>query len=146
MEFFCRDCCVAICHSCVATNHDGHAKMLLEEAANERKVKAKLVLENQKKTASERRREIAQLDSDCAKIQDHVASVKKGVQQFVDNMMAVMEAQKQESFDYLDNRAAESMQRLKIQRGEIENQVKITETEIGATEAILQRNISTEIM
>ncbi|XP_022780915.1 E3 ubiquitin-protein ligase TRIM71-like [Stylophora pistillata] len=31
-------------------------------------------------------------------------------------MMAVMEAQKQESFDYLDNRAAESMQRLKIQR------------------------------
>lgn len=120
--------------------------MLLEEAANERKSKAKLVLENQKKTASERRREIAQLDSDCAKIQDHVASVKKGVQQFVDNMMAVMEAQKQESFDYLDNRAAESMQRLKIQRGEIENQVKITETEIGATEAILQRNISAEIM
>ena len=68
------------------------------------------------------------------------------MQQFVDNMMAVIEAQKQETFDDLDNRAAESMHRLRIQRGEIEKQVKITETGIEAAEAILQRNISAEIM
>ena len=68
------------------------------------------------------------------------------MQQFVDNMMAVIEAQKQETFDDLDNRAAESMHRLRIQRGEIEKQVKITETGIEATEAILQRNISAEII
>ena len=68
------------------------------------------------------------------------------MQQFVDNMMAVIEAQKQETFDDLDNRAAKSIHRLKIQRGEIENQVKITETGIEATEAILRRNISAEIM
>ena len=146
LEFFCKDCCVAICHSCVATTHDGHAKMLLEEAANERKLQAKSAIENQRKTALEKRREIARLDSDCAKIQEHVASVKKSVQQFVDNMMAVIEAQKQETFDDLDNRAAESMHRLRIQRGEIEKQVKITETSIEATEAILQRNISAEII
>ena len=68
------------------------------------------------------------------------------MQQFVDNMMAVIEAQKQETFDDLDNRAAESMHRLRIQRGEIEKQVKITETGIEAAEAILQRNISAEII
>ena len=120
--------------------------MLLEEAPNERKLQAKSAIENQRKTALEKRRQIVRLDSDCAKIQEHVASVKKGVQQFVDNMMAVIEAQKQETFDDLDNRAAESMHRLRIQRGEIEKQVKITETSIEATEAILQRNISAEIM
>ena len=146
LEFFCKDCCVAICHSCVATTHDGHAKMLLEEAANDRKLLAKSAIENQRKTALEYRREIARLDSDCAKIQEHVASVKKSVQQFVDSLMGVIEAQKQETFDDLDNRAAESIHRLKIQRSEIENQVKITETGIEATEAILQRNISAEIM
>nr|XP_058943691.1 E3 ubiquitin-protein ligase TRIM71-like [Pocillopora verrucosa] len=146
LEFFCKDCCVAICHSCVATTHDGHAKMLLEEAANDRKLLAKSAIENQKKTALEYRREIARLDSDCAKIQEHVASVKKSVQQFVDSLMAVIEAQKQETFDDLDNRAAESIHRLKIQRSEIEKQVKITETGIEATEVILQRNISAEIM
>ena len=146
LEFFCKDCCVAICHSCVVTTHDGHAKMLLEEAANERKLQAKSAIENQRKTALEKRRQIARLDSDCAKIQEHVASVKKSVQQFVDNMMAVIEAQKQETFDDLDNRAAESMHWLRIQRGEIEKQVKITETSIEATEAILQRNMSAEII
>ena len=146
LEFFCKDCCVAICHSCVATTHDGHAKMLLEEAADDRKLLAKSAIEKQKKTALKKRREIARLDSDCAKIQEHVASVKKSVQQFVDSMMAVIEAQKQETFDDLDNRAAESIHRLKIQRSEIEKQVKITETGIEATEAILQRNISAEII
>ena len=49
LEFFCKDCCVAICHSCVATTHDGHAKTLLEEAANERKLQAKSAIENQKR-------------------------------------------------------------------------------------------------
>ena len=146
LEFFCKDCRVAICHSCVATSHDRHAKMLLEEAANEQKLQAMSAIENRKKIALKKRRKIAQLDSDFAKIQEHVASVKKGVQQFVDNMMAVIEAQKQETFDDLDNRAAESMHRLRIRRGKIEKQVKITETSIEAIEAILQRNISAEII
>lgn len=33
LEFFCQNCVVAICVSYVATIHDGHAKILLEEAA-----------------------------------------------------------------------------------------------------------------
>ena len=66
LEFFCKDCCVAICHSCVVTTHDGHAKMLLEEAANERKLQAKSAIENQRKTALEKRREIARLQTRTA--------------------------------------------------------------------------------
>ena len=36
LEFFCEKCKVAICNACALTNHEGHAKKLLEEAANER--------------------------------------------------------------------------------------------------------------
>ena len=146
LEFFCKDCSVAICYSCVATIHDGHPKILLEEAANERKLQAKSVIEHHKKIAQENRLKIAQLDSDCVKIQEHVANVKSNVQQFADNMIAVIEAQKQEIFDEVENQAKESIQRLEIQKSEIENQVKMTEAGIEQTEALLKRNISAEII
>ena len=39
IEFFCKICEVAICNACALTDHDGHGKILLELAANERKLK-----------------------------------------------------------------------------------------------------------
>ena len=37
LKFFCKDCKVAICNTCVVTLHEGHGKMILKEAANARK-------------------------------------------------------------------------------------------------------------
>ena len=48
LEFFCRSCEVAICYSCIAILHEGHPKMLLDEAANERKLHVKAAIESQK--------------------------------------------------------------------------------------------------
>ena len=146
LEFFCKICEVPICNACALTYHDSHAKILLEEAANERKLQAKSVIERHKKIAQENRLKIAQLDSDCVKIEEHVANVKRNVQQFADNMIAIIEAQKQEIFDEVENQAKESIQRLEIQKSEIENQVKMTEAGIEQTEALLKRNISAEII
>ena len=55
LKFFCNDCAQPICNSCVATIHDGHVKILLEEAANERKAEAKSVIESQNEKAQQMR-------------------------------------------------------------------------------------------
>ncbi|KAL9982215.1 hypothetical protein ACROYT_G011028 [Oculina patagonica] len=146
LEFFCKGCAVAICHSCVATVHDGHAKILLEEAANERKTQAKSVIEYHKQKAQEKINEIARLDLSCAEIQAQVANVKRSAQQFAENMIATIEAQKQEIFNEVENRARESIQQLGTQKSGIEHQLKMTEAEIEQTEAVLKRNVSAEIM
>ena len=146
LEFFCKDCDVAICYSCVATVHDGHTKILLEEAANERKIQAKSVIEYHKKKAQEKRNKIAQLISNCAEIQAQADNVKRSAQQFADGMIAEIEAQKQEIFNEAENRARESIQQLATQKSDFERQVKITDAGIKQTEAILKRNISAEIM
>ena len=39
LKFFCKNCKVAICNSCAMTLHEGHGKMLLQEATNARKTK-----------------------------------------------------------------------------------------------------------
>ena len=49
--------------------------------------------------------------------------MKTEVQQFVDNIYAAIEAKKMEIFDDVENQVKESLQRLGMQKQEIEQQV-----------------------
>jgi len=86
LEFFCKRCEVAICNSCVATIHDGHAKILLEEAANECKLRIEGFVESQKKAIQQKKNDIAKIEQNCHKIQEQVGKVKRDVQAFSDNI------------------------------------------------------------
>ena len=145
LEFFCRNCEEPICNSCVATIHDGHIKVLLEEAANERKAEAKSVIESQKEKAQQMRNEILQIDQKCAKIQKGIADVKRSAQQFADNMIAVIEAKKEEICNAAENQGKQSLERLGIQKSEIEQQAQKIETGVEKAEALLERTTSAEI-
>ena len=145
LKFFCNDCAEPICNSCVATIHDGHVKILLEEAANERKAQAKSVIESQKKIAQQMRDKILQIDQNCAKIQEKISNVNKSVQQFADNIFAVIEAKKQEIINEVQNQGKQSLQQLGIQRNAIEQQAQKIETGIEKTEILLKRSTNPEI-
>ena len=145
LEFFCRNCEEPICSSCVATIHDGHIKVLLEEAANERKAEAKSVIESQKVKAQKMRYKIFQVDQNCAKIQQRIANVKRSAQEFADNMIAVIEAKKEEIFNAAENQGKQSLERLEIQKSEFEQQAQKTEAGVKKAEALLQRSTSAEI-
>ena len=82
LKFFCKNCDVAICNSCVATIHDGHAKILLEEAANERKLQVKSLIDSQKIKVQQKRNEITKLEEDCNHIEAKAANVKRNVHRF----------------------------------------------------------------
>ena len=145
LKFFCNDCAEPICNSCVATIHDGHVKILLEEAANERKAQAKSVIESQKNIAQQMRNKILQIDQNCAKIQEKITNVNKSVQQFADNIFAVIEAKKQEIINEVQNQGKQSLQQLGIQRNAIEQQAQKLETGIEKTETLLKRSTNPEI-
>ena len=140
LKFFCNDCAQPICNSCVATIHDGHVKILLEEAANERKAEAKSVIESQKKM-----NKIFQIDQNCAKIQEKIAIVNKSVQQFADNIFAVIEAKKQEIINEVENQGKQSLKQLGIQKKATEQQAQKIETGIEKAETLLKWSINPEI-
>ena len=146
LKFFCKTCEIAICNACALTDHEGHAKMLLEEAANERKLQVKSVIESQKQKVQQKKNEIAKVDETSAQIQEKLANVKQEAQKFADKMIGVIEAKKQEIFNKAEGQAAESLERLVIQKSEIEHQVNTTETVIEQTETLLKRSTSAEIV
>ena len=146
LKFFCKICEIAICSTCALTDHEGHAKMPLEEAANERKLQVKSVIESQKQKVQQNRNEIAKLYKTSAQIQEKLATVKREAQKFADEMIGVIEAKKQKIFNKAERQAAESLERLVIQKSEIEHQVNTTETVIEQTETLLKRSTSAEIV
>ena len=145
LEFFCKKCEQAICNSCVATTHDGHVKILLEEAANEKKLQILSETESRKAKVQRMRNKISKLDESCDKIQTQVAKVKRSAQQFAESMIAVIEAKKQEIFSEADHEAQQYLERLRIQRIEIENKVKMVETAVGKSETLLERSTNAEL-
>jgi len=146
LEFFCKICEDSICNACALTDHEGHAKMLLEKAANERKSQVKSAIESQKEKVQMKKNEITKLDENCAKIQEHAANVKRSVEQLVETIFQVIDAKKQEIINEVENQAKESLQRLETNKSEIEDEVKMSEATLGKAETFLKRSGSAEIM
>ena len=146
LKFFCKNCEVAICNTCAMTLHEGHGKMLLQEATNARKTKINSMIKSLKDKALEKRKEVEQFNQKGMEVQAKVADVKSQVQTNVDQMIAIIEARKQDVFDAVDDQANKSLETLSRKKGKVENHVKIIESAIEQTESLMKRNFSTEIL
>ena len=146
LKFFCNDCEFAICSTCAITLHDGHVKVPLQDAAYERKLRLDSTIKSQKETALQMRNKITRLQSKCNEIQEQVACVKKSAQSFIDNLMKVFEAKKQELFKEVEDKAQEVIERLVEQQSEVEYKLRRIETSIEETERFLKRSTNAEIV
>ena len=146
LKFFCKNCENAICNTCAITLHEGHAKLLLQNVANERKSSIQSAMETQKEKALQMRNTITSLQSECNEIQEQVACVKKSAQSFIDNLMKVFEAKKWELFKEVEDKAQEVIERLVAQQSEVEYKLRRIETSIEKTERFLKRGTNAEIV
>ena len=146
IEFFCNICEVAICNACALTNHDGHGKILLEQAANERKLRVKSAIESQRKRAQTKRSKITKLDKCHNELQEQAARVKRNVQEYADSIHAAIEAKKLEIFDDVERRTKESLQEIGKQKEDFEEQARRHESEIENTETLLKRSTSAQLI
>ena len=73
LKFFCKQCEVSICNTCVVTFHEGHDKVLLQDAANERKLSLESAIESQKEKVLQKRNLISRLQKEYIQIQGQVS-------------------------------------------------------------------------
>ena len=146
LEFFCKNCKVAICNACALTEHEGHTKVLLEDGANEHRLRMESLIKSLDEKAEETRNEISELDQSSIDVQVEVADVKSKVQATADQMMAIIEARKQDIFGAVDSQAKESLECFALRKGEAENQLHNIESAIEETRQLLRRSSSAEIL
>ena len=146
LKLFCKDCKVAICNTCAVTLHEGHGKMLLEEATDARKTQINSMTQSLIEKAQEKRKELEKLNQKSTDIKLQVADFKSQVQTHVDQVTAIIEARKQDVFDAVDNQAKKSLESLSQKKDEVENQLKLIESAIEQTKALVKQSFSAEIL
>ena len=146
MKFFCKICEVAICNSCALLDHEGHAKMLLEQAANERKLRLKSAIECQKKRAQAKKSEIEKLNERYNEVLEQAACVRENVLEYADSIHAAIEAKKLEILDNLERKTKSSLEQIGIHRNEMQKELQLCESDIEKTETLIKRCTSAEIM
>ena len=90
MKFFCKICEVAICNACALLDHEGHAKMLLELATNERKLRLKSAIESQIKGAQTKKSQIEKLNERYNEVLEQAACVRGNVLEYADSIMQLL--------------------------------------------------------
>ena len=146
LELFCKDCNVAVCSTCAMTLHEGHGKMPLQEATDERKTQISSMIKSLKDKVLEKQKEVEQFNQKSIAFQSKVAEVKSQVQSCVDQIIAIIEAKKQDVFEKIDDQTKKSLGSLSEKKSEVEKQVKLIESAIEQTETLLKRSFSTEIL
>ena len=145
LKFFCKNCDAAICNLCVATIHDGHAKIVLEEAASERKIQVKSAIETQKKNIEHKKNVIADLERQCKQIEARGNAVKRDIHKFAENMISLIETKKKEMLNKADKQIRESLGCVRTQQYEVKRRVERLETAVEKAETLLKRCTKAEI-
>ena len=146
LELFCRVCKTTICNSCALIDHEGHAKIALEDAAKEQRLRINRKIESKKRKVQKKETRIAKLDENCTQVQEDAARVKSDVQQFTDNLIAAIEAKKSKIFDEIEKKAKQCLELLRDKSHEIEEKMKRDQAAIGKCDLLLKRSTNAQIM
>ncbi|XP_015774204.1 PREDICTED: E3 ubiquitin-protein ligase TRIM71-like [Acropora digitifera] len=146
LELFCQVCKTAICNSCALIDHEGHAKIALDDAAKEQRLRINRAIESKKGKAQKKLTRIAKLGANCGHVQEDAAIVKSEVQQFTDNLIAAIEAKKNKIFDELEKTAKQCMECLADKSQEIREEMKRDKIAIEKCDKMLKRSTNAQIV
>ena len=146
LRFYCKDCKVAVCNTCVVTLHDGHDKMLLQEATDASRSQINSTIASLKEKGLEERKEVEKYNQKIIEIQMQVADVESQVEKNVDQIIGIVNAKKQKILDAVDSQARKSLEFLTLKKEKAQNKVRLVEIATDQTESLMKRGSSVEIL
>ena len=146
LKFFCKNCETAVCQTCVPLEHGGHTLSLIEEETERQKIQMKSMVETQRNNLKTKKNIIRQLDEDYAKLIQQGEDVKRDVQTIVDNLIAVIEAKKRNTFSAVENQTTKSLESLTKSKNNIEEQIAVIESSLEKAEKLLTGSTYAEVV
>ena len=146
LKYFCKNCETAACQSCVLIHHAGHAILHLEEEAERQTIELKSLIQIQKHDLQAKVDTLYRLHEDYAKLIQQNDDIKRQVQKFVDNLIATIEAKKQNIIVAMDDETKRFLETLATQKKEIESEIKIIESSLEKADTILKRSTRAEVV
>ena len=146
LKFFCTNCEMPACQTCVTLDHGGHNMKLIKEEAERQKIQTNSLIESQRRNLQAKMNAVSQLDEDCAKLIQQAEDVKRDVETFVDNLIAAIQAKKQNIFSAVEKETNKSLERVTKRKTEIERQIAVIKSSLEKADKLLTRNTNAEIV
>ena len=146
LKYFCKNCEMAVCQTCVTLSHSGHALEHIEEEAERQKIEMKSMIETQRRNLQAKMDAVCKLDKDYAGLIQQCEKVKREVQRTVDNLIANIEAKKQTIFAAVEDQTKKSLASLTTQKTEIENQIEVIKSSLDEADKVLTRSSNPEVV
>ena len=146
LKYFCKNCEMAVCQTCVTLSHSGHALEHIEDEAERQKIEMKSMIETQRRNLQAKMNAVSKLDQDYVKIIQRGEEVKRDVQKAVDNLIANIEAKKQTIFAAVEDQTKKSLESLTTQKSEIENQIEVIKSSLDKADKVLTRGTNAEVV
>ena len=146
LKYFCKNCEMAVCQTCVLIDHPGHALEHIEEEAERQKIEMKSMIETQEQKLQAKMDAVSKLDEDYAKLAQQCEEVKSDLQRFVDSIIARIDAKKQTIFAAMEDQTKRSLESITMQKTEIEHQIEVIKSSLDKAEKVLTRSTNAEVV
>ena len=146
LKYFCEECETPVCQICVTIKHGGHKINLIKEEAERRKTEMKSFIDKQRHNLQAKMNAVSQLDEKCARLIQQGEDVKREIQTFVDNLIAVIEANKKNIFAEVEKETNKSIESVTRQKTEIERQMTAIKSSLEKADKLFTRSTNAEIV
>ena len=146
LKYFCKDCEMPLCQICVTLDHGGHNIKLIKEEAERQKTEIKSFIEKQRNNLQAKMNAVSRLDRECATLIQQGEDVKREIQTLVDNLIAVVEANKKKIFAEVENETSKSIESITRRKTEIERQMTAIKSSLEKAEKLFTRSKNAEIV
>ena len=119
---------------------------LIKEEAEIQKSEMRSLLEKQRCNLQAKMKTVNQLDEEFAKLMQQGEDVKRDVQRFVDNLVAVIEAKRQNILSSLEKETRRSLDLVTERKTEIQRQITAIESSLENADKLLTRSSNAEIV
>ncbi len=146
LKFFCQQCSKAVCQTCVFMEHSGHSLQYIEEQAEKQKLEMQYLIVTHKEKLEEKVAALNGANNDFNRVKQYTAKVKEDLQDFVDNMVSIIESEKQDLVKAVDNQTTKTLESLDKQRNKIQKQIFTSESGVANIEALFEQSTSAGII
>ena len=146
LKYFCKTCEMPVCQICVTLDHGGHNMKLIKEEAEIQKSEIKSLVEKQRRILQAKMKTVNQLDEEFARLMQQGEDVNRDVQRLVDNLVAVIEAKKQNILSSLEKETSRSLDLVTERKTKIQRQITAIESSLENADKLLTQSSNAEIV
>ena len=119
---------------------------LIKEEAERQKTEIKSFIEKQRHNLQARMNAVSGLDEECARLIQQGEDVKREIQTFIDNFIAVIEANKKNIFAEVEKETNKSIESIIRRKTEIERQMTAIKSSLEKADKLFTQSTNAEIV